>query len=169
VYVPPDRRFSGLMLPLSIRSNAALAALRRLSALGFVRERKERRAVADTVQRLRLRYAGLGQPVSELSGGGQQKVLFARWLMVPGLKVLVLDDPTRGVDIGARAEIYTLLRELTAQGIGVLLISTDLMELLGLADVIHVMYEGRIVGTVPAEGATEETVMQLATGTSHVA
>jgi ABC-type sugar transport system ATPase subunit len=91
-------------------------------------------------------------------------VLFSRWLMVPRVKVMVLDDPTRGVDIGARAEIYTLLRELTGAGIGVLMISTDLMELLGIADVIHVMYEGRIVGSVPATEATEERVMQLATG-----
>jgi ABC-type sugar transport system ATPase subunit len=169
VYVPPDRRFSGLMLPLSIKNNVALAALGRLSALGFVRDRKERHRVFDTMQRLRLRYARLSQSVSELSGGGQQKVLFGRWLMLPDLKVLVLDDPTRGVDIGARTEIYTLLRELASRGVGILLISTDLIELLGISDVIHVMYEGTIVGTVPAHEATEETVMRLATGTGHAA
>lgn len=169
VYVPPDRRFSGLMLPLSIKNNVALAALSRLSALGFMRDRTERRRVVDTIQRLQLRYARLSQSVSELSGGGQQKVLFGRWLMLPDLKVLVLDDPTRGVDIGARAQIYMLLRELATRGVGILLISTDLMELLGISDVIHVMYEGTIVGMVPAHEATEETVMRLATGTSHEA
>jgi ABC-type sugar transport system ATPase subunit len=169
VYVPPDRRFSGLMLPLSVKNNVALAALGRLSALGFMRNRMERRRVIDTMQRLRLRYARLSQSVSELSGGGQQKVLFGRWLMLPDLQVLVLDDPTRGVDIGARAEIYTLLRELALRGVGILLISTDLMELLGISDVIHVMYEGTIVGTVPAHEATEEVIMRLATGTSHAA
>jgi ABC-type sugar transport system ATPase subunit len=163
VYVPPDRRLSGLMLPLSIKSNVALAALGRLSILGFVEDRKEGREVAARMQRLRLRYSRLAQKVSELSG------MFGRWLMVPGLRVLVLDDPTRGVDIGTRAEIYSLLRELTSHGIGILLISTDLMELLGIADIIHVMYEGRIVGTVPAQGATEQSVMQLATGTGNVA
>jgi ABC-type sugar transport system ATPase subunit len=89
--------------------------------------------------------------------------------MLPDLKVLVLDDPTRGVDIGARTEIYTLLRELASRGVGILLISTDLIELLGISDVIHVMYEGTIVGTVPAHEATEETVMRLATGTGHAA
>lgn len=166
VYVPPDRRFSGLMLPLSIKNNVALAALSRLSVLGFVRDRMERRRVVDTMQRLRLRYARLSQSVNELSGGSQQKVLFGRWLMLSDLKVLVLDDPTRGVDIGARAQIYVVLRELASRGVGILLISTDLMELLGISDVIHVMYEGTIVGTVPAHEATEETIMRLATRTS---
>jgi ABC-type sugar transport system ATPase subunit len=167
VYVPPDRGRSGLMLPLSIRSNAEVAALGRLSRFGIVQPGRERRSVRATVQRLRLRFSHLSQPVRDLSGGNQQKVLFSRWLMVPQVKVMVLDDPTRGVDIGARAEIYTLLRDLTDTGIGILLISTDLMELLGIADVILVMYEGRIVGSVPAEEATEERVMQLATGTGN--
>lgn len=167
VYVPPDRRVSGLMLPLSIKNNVALAALGLLSAFGFVREGKERRRVLETMKGLQLRYARLSQSVSELSGGGQQKVLFGRWLMLPDLKVLVLDDPTRGVDIGARAQIYVLLRELASRGVGILLISTDLMELLGISDVIHVMYEGTIVGSVPAHQATEETVMRLATGSTY--
>ncbi|HEX8917390.1 MAG TPA: sugar ABC transporter ATP-binding protein [Chloroflexota bacterium] len=169
VYVPPDRNFSGLMRPLTIKNNVALAALGRLSVGGFVRDRMERRRVVDTVNRLRLRYARLSQSVSELSGGGQQKVLFGRWLMLPDVKLMVLDDPTRGVDIGARAEIYNLLRELSSRGLGILLISTDLIELIGISDVIHVMYEGTIVGTMPAQEATEESVMRLATGASDAA
>jgi ABC-type sugar transport system ATPase subunit len=167
VYVPPDRRTSGLMLPLSVKNNVEVATLGRLSKLGIVQRRRERQEVRRTVERLRLRFSHLGQPVADLSGGNQQKVLFSRWLMVPALRVMVLDDPTRGVDIGARSEIYILLRELTDSGIGVLLISTDLMELLGIADVIHVMYEGRIVGSVPADEATEEKIMQMATGAGH--
>jgi ABC-type sugar transport system ATPase subunit len=104
------------------------------------------------------------QRVGELSGGNQQKVLFGRWLLVPGLRLLVLDDPTRGVDVGARAEIYGVLRELADRGVGVLLVSTDMLELIGLADEIHVMYEGAIRGSVPGHSATEEEIMTLAAG-----
>ena len=169
VYVPPDRRTSGLMLPLSIKENTAIAALSWFDKLGFVPGGQERRRVLDVVKQLHLRYARLSQPVSDLSGGNQQKVLFARWLLVPSVQLLVLDDPTRGVDMGARAEVYGLLRQLTDQGISVLLTSTDIMELLGLSDVIEVMYEGRIVGSVDAREATEEDIMQLATGAEHAA
>lgn len=167
VYVPPDRRTSGLMLPLSIKNNTAIAALGWMDRLGFVLGGQEKRRVLDVVRQLHLRYARLGQPVSDLSGGNQQKVLFARWLLVPSLQMLVLDDPTRGVDMGARAEVYALLRQLTDRGISVLLVSTDIMELIGLSDVIYVMYEGRITGSVDAREATEEGIMQLATGVEH--
>jgi ABC-type sugar transport system ATPase subunit len=161
-YVPPDRRTSGLMLPLSITKNAAVSALRRIHKLGLIRPNPERLEVSSVADQLHLRYKRLSQEVSELSGGNQQKVLFGRWLLVPSLKLLVLNDPTRGVDIGARAEIYALLRKLTEDDVCILLISTDLMELLGLADLIYVMYEGRITGSVLREQATEEEVMRLA-------
>jgi ABC-type sugar transport system ATPase subunit len=163
-YVPPDRREGGLMLPRSVSENIALAALRRLHPRGWIREPREEAQIGPVVDRLRLRYDRLSQPVGELSGGNQQKVLFGRWLLIQHLRLLVLDDPTRGVDVGARAEIYALLSDLTARGVSVLLISTDIMELLGLADVVHVMYEGRLTGTLPAAQATEEEVMRLAAG-----
>lgn len=161
-YVPPDRQTSGLMLPLSITKNTAVSALRRIHKLGLIRPNRERSEVSSVADQLSLRYERLSQEVGELSGGNQQKVLFGRWLLVPSLKLLVLNDPTRGVDIGARAEIYTLLRKLTEEDVSILLISTDLLELLGLADLIYVMYEGRITGSVPREQATEEEIMRLA-------
>jgi ABC-type sugar transport system ATPase subunit len=129
-----------------------------------VRPARETQAIEPVIERLHLRYSSTFQRVSDLSGGNQQKVLFGRWLLAGGLRVLVLDDPTRGVDVGARAEIYRLLRELTDDGMGVLLVSTDMLELLGLADEIHVMYEGRITGTIDGADATEERIMALATG-----
>jgi ABC-type sugar transport system ATPase subunit len=163
-YVPPNRREAGLFLPLSIRDNLATAAQRRLHPRGVVSPGRESRAIDPVIERLHLRYSSTFQRVADLSGGNQQKVLFGRWLLAGDLRVLVLDDPTRGVDVGARAEIYRLLRELTDDGMGVLLVSTDMLELLGLADEIHVMYEGRITGTVDGADATEESIMALASG-----
>ncbi|WP_210495689.1 sugar ABC transporter ATP-binding protein [Patulibacter sp. SYSU D01012] len=163
-YVPPNRREAGLFLPLSIRDNLASAAHRRMHPRGVVSPGRETREIEPVIERLHLRYSSTFQRVADLSGGNQQKVLFGRWLLAGDLRVLVLDDPTRGVDVGARAEIYRLLRELTEDGMGVLLVSTDMLELLGLADEIHVMYEGRITGTVDGEDATEESIMALATG-----
>ncbi len=163
-FVPPDRRTSGLMLPLSIAENLTVAAAHRLHPTRLLNGRAEQRAIQPVVERLRLRFAELEQRVGELSGGNQQKVLFGRWLLVRGLRLLVLDDPTRGVDVGARAEIYGVLRELADRGVGVLLVSTDMLELIGLADEIHVMYEGAVRGSVPGHSATEEEIMTLAAG-----
>ncbi|ADB51402.1 ABC transporter related protein [Conexibacter woesei DSM 14684] len=163
-FVPPDRRSSGLMLPLSIAENLTVAAAHRLHPSRLLSRAVEQRAIAPVAERLRLRYASMEQRVGELSGGNQQKVLFGRWLLVPNLRLLVLDDPTRGVDVGARAEIYSVLRELADRGVGVLLVSTDMLELIGLADEIHVMYEGAVRGTVPGHSATEEEIMTLASG-----
>ena len=163
-FVPPDRRSSGLMLPLSIAENLTVAAAHRLHPSRLLSRAVEQRAIGPVAERLRLRYASMEQRVGELSGGNQQKVLFGRWLLVPNLRLLVLDDPTRGVDVGARAEIYSVLRELADRGVGVLLVSTDMLELIGLADEIHVMYEGAVRGTVPGHSATEEEIMTLASG-----
>ena len=163
-FVPPDRRTSGLMLPLSIAENLTVAAAHRLHPTRLLNGGAERRAIQPVVERLRLRFAELEQRVGELSGGNQQKVLFGRWLLVRDLRLLVLDDPTRGVDVGARAEIYGVLRELADRGVGVLLVSTDMLELIGLADEIHVMYEGAVRGSVPGHSATEEEIMTLAAG-----
>ncbi len=163
-FVPPDRRTSGLMLPLSIAENLTVAAAHRLHPTRLLNNGAEKRAIQPVVERLRLRFAELEQRVGELSGGNQQKVLFGRWLLVRDLRLLVLDDPTRGVDVGARAEIYGVLRELADRGVGVLLVSTDMLELIGLADEIHVMYEGAVRGSVPGHSATEEEIMTLAAG-----
>ncbi|WP_179950900.1 sugar ABC transporter ATP-binding protein [Xylanimonas oleitrophica] len=163
-YVAPDRRLDGLLLDQSITANAMLAAAPRIFRSGFVSARKERATVLGVVQTLAVRCASVLQPVVELSGGNQQKVLVGRWLIDDDLQVLVLNDPTRGVDVGSRAQIYDVVRALADRGVAVLLVSTDLQEILGLADQVYVMYAGRVTGRLPADGATEQSVMHLATG-----
>lgn len=166
-YVAPDRRLEGLLLDQSITANAMLAAGPRLFPRQFVSGRRERGIVATMVGRLAVKCASLLQPVRELSGGNQQKVLIGRWLVQDVLRVLVLNDPTRGVDVGSRAQIYRVIRDLAKGGVAVVLVSTDLQEILGLADTIHVIYDGRITGRLDSSSATESAVMHLATGGSH--
>jgi L-arabinose transport system ATP-binding protein len=149
------------VLVRSVAENVSLAILRRLSRLRFVRRRLERRIVRHYVERLRVRTPSLDQEVGKLSGGNQQKVVLARWLAAKP-KVLILDEPTRGVDVGAKAELYRLVDELANDGLGILLISSELPEILGLADRIYVMQNGRITGELPGPGTTEEQVLGLA-------
>ncbi|MFC3687991.1 sugar ABC transporter ATP-binding protein [Aquipuribacter hungaricus] len=163
-YVPPDRRLDGLLLDGSVAANATLAAAPRVHPRGVRSPRRERRVVQGLVQRLAIKASSLHQPVVELSGGNQQKVLVGRWLLVPGLRVLVLNDPTRGVDVGSRAQIYAVVRDLAASGVAVVLVSTDMQETLGLSDQIYVLYSGRVSGRLLAADATERDVMHHAMG-----
>ena len=158
---PEDRKREGLILVRSVVENASLAILGRLSRFHFVRRRLERRIAADFVKRLNIRTPSLDQEVGKLSGGNQQKVVLARWLAARP-KLLILDEPTRGIDVGAKAEIYGLIDELANEGIAIMLISSELPEILGLSDRIIVMQSGRITGELPGEGATEEQVLGLA-------
>ena len=167
-YVAPDRRLDGLLLDQSISANALLAAMPRLFPSGIVSPRRARQVVQRVVSHLAVKHAALTQPIVELSGGNQQKVLIGRWLVDDGLEVLVLNDPTRGVDVGSRAQIYQSIRELTERGVAVLLVSTDLQEILGLSDEVYVMYSGRITGRLDSRTATETAVMHLATGGTAV-
>ncbi len=153
-YVPRERRAEGLMLRCAISANVALPHLGAFSRLGLAAPDRERRAASEQAGRVRLRARGPGQPAGELSGGNQQKVLFARAL-VGRPRVLLLDEPTRGVDVGARADIYALIRNLAAEGAAILVASSDLPELVGLADRIAVLREGRIVRVLDADGLTE--------------
>jgi len=162
-YVPEDRLKQGLVLSLSVSRNAALAAQKRFSRAGVLDERAERAAVQELVDRLRVKTPGLEQVVKYLSGGNQQKVVFARWLL-EAIDVFILDEPTRGIDVGAKAEIYHLMRRLTGEGKAVLLISSELPEVLGMSDRVLVMAYGCQVGLLGRAEATEERVMQLATG-----
>jgi len=160
-FAPEDRKGQALVLMRSVLENTTLPILDRLSVGRFVRQRRERALVGAYVDRLRIRTPSIDQEVAKLSGGNQQKVVLARWLAARP-KVLILDEPTRGIDVGAKAEIYRLIDELAGEGLGVLLISSELPEILGLADRILVMQAGRITGELPAATATEGAVMELA-------
>jgi ribose transport system ATP-binding protein len=161
--VPEDRKQEALLLDLTVRENVTLAGLARLSRLGFVSRSRERAEVQRFIQALHIRTPGAEQTVVNLSGGNQQKVILARWLSLSP-RVLILDEPTRGIDVGAKAEIHALIGELAAAGTGVLVISSELPEVLNLADRILVMWHGRISGEFTRAEATQETIMACATG-----
>lgn len=162
--LPEDRKTQGLVLGMSVRDNFALPNLGELSRCGFVRRGKERTAFDAYAERLRLKAASPRQPVRLLSGGNQQKIVLAKWL-ARRCEVLLFDEPTRGVDVGARHEIYLLLRDLAAQGKAVILASSELPELLGLCDRLLVLREGSVVGeVVPGGAGDQERVLALAMG-----
>ncbi|MHB9856885.1 sugar ABC transporter ATP-binding protein [Streptomyces sp. YIM S03343] len=165
--VPEDRKGQGLVLDASVQENLGLVTLRAASRVGWVDRRAQRTAAARIAEQLGVRMAGLGQHVRTLSGGNQQKVVIGKWLLAD-TKVLILDEPTRGIDVGAKVEIYQLINELTAAGHAVLMISSDLPEVLGMSDRVLVMNQGRIAGELPAHEATQDTVMALAVAASPV-
>jgi ABC-type sugar transport system ATPase subunit len=156
-----DRKELGLLLELSIRENASIANMPEIASFGLLNRRREASAVDRLLGGLRLRAASYDQPVSALSGGNQQKVLLARWLATKA-KVLLFDEPTKGVDVGAKAEIYEVIGDLADQGLGVVVVSSYLPELLGLCDRLVVLREGGMTGELAARGATEEDVLRLA-------
>jgi rhamnose transport system ATP-binding protein len=162
-FVPEDRRQQGLVMDLSIARNATLTRLSALSRGGIIRGRAERRLASDWAARLQLKFHRLDDPVGFLSGGNQQKVVLAKWLATEP-KVLIVDEPTRGIDVGTKAEVHRLLSELAGRGVAVLMISSELPEVLGMADRVLVMHEGRITGELSRAEADEERVMRAATG-----
>jgi ABC-type sugar transport system ATPase subunit len=156
-----DRKDLGIMADLSIRENVTIADLREVSQLNFISRGKEVSLVKQLVPRLRLKYHSTEQTISSLSGGNQQKVLFSRWLARKA-KVLLLDEPTKGVDVGAKADIYTIIGDLAANGLGIIVVSSYLPELLGICDRVIVLHDFGITGELSIEEATEESVLQLA-------
>jgi L-arabinose transport system ATP-binding protein len=160
-FAPEERKAQALLLHRTVRDNISLAVLDRLTVGHVVRRREERRIASRFFDRLNVRATGIEQQVSTLSGGNQQKVVLARWLARKP-RVLILDEPTRGVDVGAKAEIYSVISSLAADGIAVVVISSELPEILGLADRILVMHGGRITGELSHDEATEERVLALA-------
>jgi ABC-type sugar transport system ATPase subunit len=162
-YVPEDRKDDGLFLALSVADNIGVTNLPAVSDGEFVNNAKLTALASGYVSQLQIRTPGLGQSVGHLSGGNQQKVLFAKWL-ARGPKVFIVDEPTRGVDVGAKADIHVLLRELAQQGAAVIVISSELPEVLGLSDRIGVMRAGALVAVLDAREATEESIVALATG-----
>lgn len=164
VYLSEDRKASGLFLDLSVASNISALDLRKLTTpLGLLDRRAEAKQATDLVVRHGVRMGGIETQVSTLSGGNQQKVAIARLLSV-GPKVVILDEPTRGVDVGAKVEIHRLLRDLAERGVGVIVISSELPELIGLSDRVLVIHQGAIVGELGADELTEEAIMLLASG-----
>ncbi|KQW49758.1 MULTISPECIES: multiple monosaccharide ABC transporter ATP-binding protein [unclassified Roseateles] len=162
-YVTEDRKALGLVLHDSIARNTSLCRLEGVSRLGVIDDAAEHAVASDFRQRLGTRCSGVAQKVGELSGGNQQKVVLAKWLFTePDL--LILDEPTRGIDVGAKFEIYSLIASLAAEGRGILMISSELPELLGMCDRLYLMNEGELVGEMPAAGATQETVMHALLG-----
>jgi ribose transport system ATP-binding protein len=159
--VSEDRKERGLHLTASICDNVALPSIGALSRFGLRSFAGERALAADMVKRLSIRCAGIGQEVAALSGGNQQKVVIGKWLGTEP-RILLLDEPTRGIDIGAKQEIYRLIFNLAAQGLGIIVVTSEMPELLLLSDRILVMCEGRQTGILARENATQETVMRLA-------
>jgi rhamnose transport system ATP-binding protein len=162
-FVPEDRRQQGLVMDMSIQQNMALASLARLRRAGLVRSAAERAFASDWASRLRLKYGSLADPVATLSGGNQQKVVLGKWLG-RGPSVLIVDEPTRGIDIGTKAEVHRLLTGLADDGVAILMISSELPEVLHIGDRILVMREGRLVTEFSHAEATEEKIMAAATG-----
>lgn len=161
--VTEDRKGEGLVLGLSVRENLALPNLRAISRSGFIDHRPEQEFVDKSIEKLHIKAHHPNQQVSSLSGGNQQKVVIGKWLATKP-KVLILDEPTRGVDIGAKREIYLLMNQLVQEGVAILMISSELSEVLGMSDRIIVMHEGRVTGEFLRENATQENIMHAATG-----
>jgi len=160
--LPEDRRLQGLMMGMSVRENATLSVLPQLSRAGWIDSTRETAEVAPAARQLALACPSLEAPVSQLSGGNQQKVLLTRWLLLHP-QVLFLDDPTRGIDVGAKQDIYRLIGELAAEGKAIILVSSELPELLRCCDRILVLNEGRAAALYDADEATQETIMSAAT------
>ena len=166
--VPEDRRQQGLVMDFSIERNIALASLDRVRRAGLIRRGAERNFARDWAIRLQLKYGRLTDQAWTLSGGNQQKAVLAKWL-ARRPQVLIVDEPTRGIDVGTKAEVHRLLSELAAQGVAVLMISSELPEVLGMADRIVVLFEGRVMREFARADATEDVIMHAATGVIEVA
>jgi len=161
--VPENRRVEGLVVEMSVRENVTLPSLRRFTRFGLIQRRRERQVAQEQITSLNVKTPNTESLVLNLSGGNQQKVVLGKWLaMTP--RVMILDEPTRGIDVGAKAEIYRLMRALAEQGAVILMISSDMEEILHVSDRVAVMHEGEISGVLERGNCTEENIMQLAVG-----
>lgn len=162
-FITEDRKDEGLVLDFSIRENMALPNLFSFTSKGFISGKKEQEFVDTLIKRLQVKTQSSETPARSLSGGNQQKVVIAKWIGI-GPSVLILDEPTRGVDVGAKREIYQLMNELTDRGVAIIMVSSELPEVLGMSDRIIVVHEGKLSGELSREQATQENIMTLATG-----
>jgi rhamnose transport system ATP-binding protein len=163
--VPEDRRQQGLVMDMPIDQNVALASLHELSRLGLIFRSSEGRLATVWAKRLQLKFGRMRNPVSTLSGGNQQKVVLGKWL-ARAPKLLIIDEPTRGIDVGTKAEVHRILDELVGSGLAILMISSELPEVLGMADRVIVLCEGRVTGEFTRAEATEDAIMRAASGLS---
>ncbi|MGO9412369.1 MAG: ATP-binding cassette domain-containing protein [Spirochaetia bacterium] len=161
-YTTEDRKKNGLILIQDVKQNITLANLREIAVRGVVNTNREVKVAEEYINALSIKTPSMEQTVNNLSGGNQQKVSVAKWLFVKP-EVLILDEPTRGIDVGAKYEIYTIMNRLVSEGMSIIMISSELPEVLGMSDRIYVVSTGRITGEVPASEATQEKIMQLAT------
>ncbi|WBW98231.1 xylose ABC transporter ATP-binding protein [Oceanirhabdus sp. W0125-5] len=165
-YLSEDRKKTGLVLDMDIKENTTLASLDKISSIFGINENEEIRISNDYVKVLKTKTPSIEQKVKNLSGGNQQKVVIAKWLMADP-KVLVLDEPTRGIDVGAKYEIYNIMNELVSKGVSIIMISSELPEILGMSDRILVMHEGKFTAELDYKDADQEKVMYYATGGNH--
>lgn len=162
-YVPEDRQAEGLILPMNITHNITLPVMGRFSKMGWVDQDGETKNAKQYADILTIKARGLWEQVAKLSGGNQQKVVLAKWLAT-NPKVLILDEPTRGIDVGAKVSVHEFVSELAAQGVGIIMISSELPEILGMSDRVMVMFEGRIVAEFSREEVTQDKVLSAAVG-----
>ena len=162
-YLSEDRKRYGFVPLMDIRANITLSSLEKLWRSGVINNNEEVRISEQYVSDLAIKTPSVEQKVGNLSGGNQQKVVLSKWLLTKP-KVLILDEPTRGIDVGAKFEIYNIMNRLVDQGVCIIMISSELPEILGMSDRILVMHEGRMVGDLPRSAATQERVMFFATG-----
>lgn len=162
-YIPDDRKLEGLVLALSVRENMSMRHYAHISKRGIINKAEEQKQVEYGIARLGVKTATMEQQVRLLSGGNQQKVIFSKWLYQDP-KLLILHEPTRGIDVQSKIEIYRLLRELADRGVSILLFTSDMLELIGLSDQIYVLYEGQVLGGISGEEASEEYIMALSSG-----
>jgi ribose transport system ATP-binding protein len=164
--VPEDRKQQGIILPMSVRTNVTLPSLQKVTRfLGIFRAARERALVSELIDKLSIKTNGMNSEVADLSGGNQQKVALAKWLSRE-CDVLILDEPTRGVDVGAKVEIYNVINEMAAQGIAIIMISSEMMEIIGMADRVMVMSRGHVTGFLEGDEITEQNILRLSI--SHV-
>jgi ribose transport system ATP-binding protein len=166
--VPEDRKQQGLILEMAVADNISLASISRDQRAGFLNFAAERRITEEMTERMRIKTPSSRQIVRFLSGGNQQKVVLGKWLAMKP-RILFLDEPTRGIDIGAKREIYALMEDLANQGVAILFVSSELEEVIGMSDRALVMHEGRLAGALKREELGEESIMRLATGRTTVA
>ena len=164
---PEDRKQLGLILEMSVLQNLSLASLRRDQSLGFLNKAAETHVALETIKQLQVKTPSVDQIVQFLSGGNQQKVVLGKWLAMKP-KLLLLDEPTRGIDVGAKQEIYRLMEQLASKGLAVIFVSSEMEEIIGMSDRVLVMHEGRITGELTRSNLSEEAIMRLATGDTAV-